>query len=195
MGPKSRSSVLAVALVVLAGCGTFGGILEEARTDATLAPYLRPVRYNGTAEHLARLVLDDLRQHEQWHREHNLIHRLNVAAGTPTAKIVATPSSLRVVEPAIASLRSVAVEAVDEGRRPASAAAPVRVEFQSVRETYVLAEVPDGYMVAVTNRGDGDRLFHRELEFLRRVDPGRGERLRAKILAEHPEVVLDPWQP
>jgi hypothetical protein len=186
---------LAVAIAA-AGCATWNGILEEQKTDAKLAKYLRPVRYAGPPEKLARFVLDDLRQHERRHRESNFVHRINVAAGLPTATITGSRRSLRLIGAVLADdTRRERVETLDIASDPASASdGPLRIEFRSARETYVMLEEGEGFVVAVQNRGDGDRLFRRELAFLRRVDPPRARAVQTKILAEYPEIVLDPWQ-
>ncbi len=183
-------------VLCLTACATLGGVLQEQRTDATLARYLRPVRYAGPIDQLARKVIEDLRQHERWHREHNLIHRFNIAAGAPTATISGSAKSLNAIRPVMSEIHGEQLVTLDERniRHPASDAEPIRVEFTSVRESYVLSETSEGFMIAVRNRGDGDRLYHRELEFLQRVDPKRGNALKSQILVEHPDIEFEPWR-
>ncbi len=68
-------------LLALSGCAILSGPFRESRTDAILAPYLRDLVYPFPENYVLKHVHEQLAASDRWHREHDVIHRLNALAG------------------------------------------------------------------------------------------------------------------
>lgn len=155
--------LIALSCLLFSSCALLRGAIQESKTNALLFNYMKEVRYSLSKEEILRHVGDDIRASERWHREHDPIIQANAALG--------------------GGIYPRHTES-DDGKV---------IEVEGVREKYRIRDLGSEISVAILNSADEARLCHKELELLTRIDPERAAKLKARILAEHPDIVLDPW--